>query len=141
MRPFYTHFLIIYFGISLSASAQVLIDWQKSLENNSRNNLENIIATTDGGFFLYGISSVGSISLDMWVIKMDAEGEILWEQKYGGDETQSAETAIQTSDGGYLLGGFDFFENANESERGWYNTWLLKIDAEGNVEWDQKLWW
>ena len=42
---------------------------------------------------------------DMWVFKVNASGEVVWENTYGGRGEDSAYTVRATGDGGYVVGG------------------------------------
>lgn len=75
---------------------------------------------------LDGTGGTGSHS-DGWVTKLDADGEILWTTKVGTGNTSDEvlNNITKTADGGYLAGG-----------RQGNNTYLVKLDADGNKEWD-----
>jgi len=56
----------------------------------------------------------------------------MWSQTYGGTSSDAAEALVQTSDGGYALAGY-----TGSLENVYYDFWLVKTDAYGNVEWNQ----
>lgn len=65
---------------------------------------------------------------------------IQWQKTYGGSGSDGLITSIQTSDGGFLLGGFSTSGIGNEktdSCRGMEDYWIVKIDASGNIQWDK----
>ncbi len=60
----------------------------------------------DGGFVIVGANNSGSEGMaDMWLLKMDENGEFLWEKTYGGHATDVANAVIELSEGGYALLG------------------------------------
>lgn len=47
----------------------------------------------------------GTHNTDFWLIKIDAFGNVIWDQTYGGPEYNEAESLIVTSDGDYAITG------------------------------------
>lgn len=91
-----------------------------------------VIPTADGGYALAGIrgGALGSPS-DAWLVKTDAHGAVQWNQTYDWKDHDEAQTVIQTSDYGFVLGGSssDFYEH--------WNGWLVKTDANGRRQWNR----
>ncbi|MBU0518534.1 T9SS type A sorting domain-containing protein, partial [bacterium] len=87
----------------------------------------------DGGYILGGsTTSYGAGGYDMYLIKTDAAGDVVWTQTYGGTSTDVCYSLDQTIDGGYILGGYTTSFGA-----GWTDMYVLKIDALGAVEWER----
>jgi len=87
--------------------------------------------TSDGGYILAGLtSSFGAGSDDIFLIKTDANGNIIWAKTYGGTSGDWASSVQQTSDGGYILAGSTYTFGAGN-----YDAFLIKTDANGNVQW------
>ncbi|HMT29782.1 MAG TPA: T9SS C-terminal target domain-containing protein, partial [Bacteroidia bacterium] len=69
--------------------------------------------------------------LDFWIIKLDSIGNIIWDKTIGGNNYDLLTTLIQTSDGGFLLGGNSdsgISGNKTENSKGDYDYWIVKID-------------
>lgn len=93
-----------------------------------------VIQTTEGGYAIVGASnSVGSGENDGWVIKTNANGLVEWYKTYGGPGNDALYSIVQTSDGGYALGG----ETESYSSTGYSSLWLVKIDSFGETRWNQ----
>lgn len=109
--------------------------------------------TTDGGYIIsgyttsnnsgtfYGSTNYGS--QDGFVIKLDIGGNMQWQKLFGGTGTFDQLYTVQpTSDGGYILAGSTQSNNTGTltgiSNNGGVDAWLIKLDANGNVQW-QKL--
>ena len=107
------------------------IEWEQNYGTATNEIMKEMIQTTDGGYMLGG-STVGSTSSDYWMVKIDANGNVEWSQYYG-ENSEGLETFIQTNDGGYLLCGW-VIVNGNYNG---LSSWVVKIDANGNIEWDQ----
>jgi len=87
--------------------------------------------TSDGGYIIAGYTvSYGAGSFDCYLIKTDANGDTLWTRTYGGEESDQAYAVQQTSDGGYILGGF-----TGSFGQGEYDFYLVKTDSNGDTMW------
>jgi hypothetical protein len=85
-----------------------------------------VIITADGGFAVTGHTfSKGHGDADVYLVKTDAAGKLLWEQTYGGKYWDGAEALRQTGDGGYVIGG------ATQSvDKGKLDMYLVKTGAD-----------
>ncbi|MEO5930296.1 MAG: T9SS type A sorting domain-containing protein [Candidatus Kapaibacterium sp.] len=98
------------------------------------NELGNSVQYTpvDGGSISAGTSASFGVDNDVYVVKTNACGTLLWSNTYdlgGYDDGRKIEL---TSDGGYIVTGTT--ENANNCCNR-YDVFLLKLDAGGNVQW------
>ena len=125
------------------------IQWQKTIGGNGYDGLRTMIETTDGGYLLGGTSD-SNISGektensrggdDYWVLKLDANGSIEWQKTYGGDDVDFLYSVIQTTDGGFILGGSsssNISGDKTENSRGQTDFWILKLDPNGSIEWQK----
>ncbi len=109
------------------------LEWNKTYGGIGGEEAYALIQTSDGGFALAGYTqSIGAGLLDMWLVKTDTDGNVEWDQTYGGTGSEIAYALIQTSDGGFALAGYT--QSIGTGLRG---IWLVKTDNDGNVEWDQ----
>jgi hypothetical protein len=101
--------------------------------SNSNDSANAVIQTADGGYAIVGTTSEARFEADdAWLVKTDSSGEMQWSQTYGGPDYDSANSVIQTSDGGYVIAG-----TKNEWGNEGSGVWLFKTDASGNMEWEQ----
>ncbi|MGB9914452.1 MAG: PQQ-binding-like beta-propeller repeat protein [Candidatus Bathyarchaeales archaeon] len=85
----------------------------------------------DGGLLLVGDTrSKGAGDSDAWVIKVDFEGNLIWERTVGGSGFDMPTCISNSASGGYVVGGFTF-----SFGEGYRDFWLFKIDDAGNVLW------
>ncbi len=126
----YFSFLVL----KLDASGNVA--WQKIFSNRDFDAASSIQQTADGGYIVVGITAYFiPIDSDIWVLKLDASGNVTWERTYGGGLAKGsswAESIQQTSDGGYIVAG-----RTNSFGAGGTDIWVLKLDASGNITWER----
>ncbi|MEZ4887498.1 MAG: T9SS type A sorting domain-containing protein [Chitinophagales bacterium] len=98
------------------------------------------IEMEDKNYLLLGLQSDGDNNAefgqnqDIWLIKIDQNGEILWQKKHGSpyyDEVYD----IQKVEGGYVMAGVTFEGHLLKEEAIGY---VAKIDEEGNILWEKK---
>jgi len=127
------------------------IQWENTIGGSTSDQLQSIIHTTDGGYFLGGSSNSGvngdktensNGGFDYWVLKVDSIGNIQWQRSIGGFGNDYLHSVSQTSDGGYLLGGFsnsDISGDKSENSNGNNDYWIVKIDSIGNIQWQNTI--
>lgn len=82
---------------------------------------------TDDGFVLAGSTwSFGTGTGDAWLVKTDANGNIKWQQTFGGAEDDEVRSLIKTTDGSFVLSGFTSSSGAGDRD-----AWLVKIVPPG----------
>jgi FHA domain len=92
-----------------------------------------VLATGDGGFVIAGSTeSKGAGKTDMWLVRLDATGAVIWDKTYGGDGDDAAYAVVAAEDG-YAIAGAAAAGDGKGS-----TAWLLRVDAVGNRLWDDK---
>ncbi len=131
--------------IKFDISGEIM--WHKDYGNEYQQAPYQVLQTQDKGFIIVGTQLDRKTSNSFsfaHIVKIDSLGNQEWEQTYTLDERQGsvAYNIIETLDGGYLIGGYG---HRLELIAEWdppiydYDTegYLVKIDAIGNVEWEQ----
>jgi len=109
------------------------IEWDKTLGGANYDRGKHGLQTTDGGFIIIGYtSSYGSGSNDAWLIKTDSNGNIEWNETYGGEGNEEGVCVQQTSDGGYIIAG-----QTDSYGAGGTDAWIFKTDCNGNIIWQK----
>ncbi|OPL19327.1 MAG: hypothetical protein AVO35_11315 [Candidatus Aegiribacteria sp. MLS_C] len=108
--------------------------WTETFGGSLEEHCYDCVLTSDGGFAMVGFtSSAGAGEDDVWLVRTDSSGNMLWQQTYGGTSDDRGYSLAQTSDGGFILGGWTFSFGA-----GMADIWLIKTDGNGNLEWDRE---
>lgn len=126
--------------------------WSKTMGGSGGDSSWSIDETDDSGFIVVGSTSStdGDIAennggIDAWVIKFDSNGEVEWQDTYGGSEQDVFSSVKKTSDGGYILAGRTDSNDGDVSEH--YGTagdlvpdyWVVKLNSSGNIIWEKSL--
>ncbi|HPE41315.1 MAG TPA: T9SS type A sorting domain-containing protein [Bacteroidales bacterium] len=100
-------------GFIVKLSSMGTIEWQKDIGGDRDDFFTSILETTDGGFIVGGTvrSYSGEIPLpyygfeDCWIVKLSSSGNIEWQRRFGGNDSDILYSLIQTNDNGYLFAG------------------------------------
>ncbi|MBI5543530.1 MAG: hypothetical protein HY901_06545 [Deltaproteobacteria bacterium] len=91
-----------------------------------------IAATEDGGFIVAGDGYSGSTTLyDMFLVKLDAEGQSVWQKVYARPGYEHAHSVRITSDGGFIVAGYA------KSETGLKQAWVVRLNGDGEALWSK----
>jgi len=122
------------------------IDFVKTYGGSDEDDAVTILPSNDGGYMVVGStkSNDGDITdktgtdSDYWLLKLNAQGEKVWSKTFGGSEDDIATSMTATSDGGYIISGYSRSNDGDVSgNEGFHDFWILKIDANGNKQWDK----
>ncbi|RZJ72542.1 T9SS type A sorting domain-containing protein [Flavobacterium sp.] len=123
--------------------------WQKSYGGLYNDQLRDLCATPDGGFMVLGYTNSpesgdkqqkGFGEGDYWLIRLDNNGEQIWQKTFGGDKDDQPFSVIALKDGGYLLGGNSISGvsgNRLVSSRSGSDFWVLNISEDGDSRWQE----
>jgi len=107
----------------------------KAIGGPAREAGNSLIQTSDGGYAIAGYtSSFGAGNYDVYVVKLDATGNLQWTKTIGGPENEEGCSLIQTSDGGYAIAGETYSFVAGD-----WDVYLVKLDAHGNLQWTKTI--
>ncbi|MFK7809795.1 MAG: gliding motility-associated C-terminal domain-containing protein [Saprospiraceae bacterium] len=121
------------------------LDWKKNYGGSDTDQATAVWPTTDGGFVVAGSSQSTDGDLtgnnggeDVWIIKLNSSGDLLWQKNYGGSNSDRAESIEQTSDGGYIVAGYSSSQSGDVSENyGNFDYWVLRLDSNGELIWER----
>ena len=105
--------------------------WNKTYGETHIDMAKSVQQTTDDGYIITGITYSSVTGADMWLIKTDINGDMIWEKTFGGTGFEEANSIQQTSDRGYIVAGTTDSFGAGDRD-----FWLIKTDSNGNKTWD-----
>jgi Secretion system C-terminal sorting domain len=135
-------FLVIY-----SAGMAQEVAWQKTIGTPLLDNLNSMTPTFDGGYLCAGNTAAGISgdktvinhgSNDIWLVKLDKDGNILWQKGLGGTGNDLLYSIQQTADSGFICGASSdspISGDKTEGNLGSFDYWIIKLDVGGNIQW------
>lgn len=92
-----------------------------------------LVEVSTSGFAIVGYTaSKGAGNYDVWLIRTDQTGSLLWDQTYGGIANDMGASLIECSQGGFaIVGTTESFGTGDE------DAWLIRTDADGNLLWNR----
>ena len=112
--------------ITTSASGDSI--WARTYGGQSNDNGRSVQQTADGGYVIAGYTQSFGAGNDVYLIKCGASGDTLWTRAYGGEGMDCGNSVLETSSGGFIIGGYTHSFGAGNGD-----VYLIKTDAEGNV--------
>ena len=107
--------------------------WEKTFGGTDCDRGFSVQRTSDDGYIIAGdTESYGAGFFDVYLVKTDANGDLLWEKTFGGADYDKGYSVRQTSDDGFIITGW-----TNSSGAGGTDVYLIKTDAEGNASWEK----
>ena len=109
--------------------------WNKKYGGPEGDMLRHIQSVNSGGFITCGVTrSFGAGFIDGYVVKIDNDGNVEWQNNFGGAGYEVFKQIYPTVDGGYITAGY-----SNSDGLGSYDIWILKLDNSGNMEWEERI--
>lgn len=121
----------LFASLLLSGHAQAQLTFQRSIGGNGEDGGGSVIATTDQGYAVVATtSSFGAGGDDIYLIKLDANGDTLWTRTYGGTDDEYGASVQETFDGGYIVMGDTRSFGAQDQD-----LYIVKTDEAGAPQW------
>ena len=125
--------------VHIDANGDLL--WEKSFGGTGIEVSYDLVKTPDDGYAILGHTFSNDLDVsenkgnsDIWLVKIDQSGNLLWEKTFGGTEFDDAKGLDVTSDGGFVIAGnsksIDGDVTGNKGEN---DFWVIKTDALGNI--------
>jgi len=119
--------------------------WQKCLGGTANDSASSVIQLTDGSYIVAGTTSStnGDVTsnagnTDAWVVKLDVNGNLVWQKTFGGSGYDGFNKVQPTPDGGFIAVGFSGSTNGIvTNNHGGTDVWVVKCDNNGNLQWQK----
>lgn len=123
------------------------IEWEQNYGGSNWDYGRDIIQNPDGGYMFVGYSGSNDFDfdnnyglLDIWVVKINESGEILWKQNYGGSNYDQVTSIISSPSGGYIVSGATVSNDGDVTGHiAGFDFWVFEIDPQGNLLWQKPL--
>jgi arginine repressor len=109
--------------VKLDSAGNVV--WAKTIGGSSYDFANSITQSSDGGYVVAGYTSSFGAGGDIYIVKLDSDGNVVWTKTIGGSSEDVARSIIRSSDGGYVVAGYT----------GGYDIYIVKLDSSWNVLW------
>jgi hypothetical protein len=126
--------------------------WDKDYGGTGEDRMTTMTPLSNGEFILAGyigspqgndISEVPRGGYDLWILKIDSTGNKIWDKRLGGtSDDDELGSVVATLDGGFLISGTSYSDTGadkSENNLGAEQAWAIKLDANGNKEWDRTI--
>lgn len=128
--------------------AQGNLIWKKSHGYMSHDHAHKIIQTSDGGYFVVGFvdyAGLGKFSNpnevmhgvgEFYGIKLDSNGNKLWDKYFGGTQNDRVFDVVEANDGGFVMAGYSESNDFDVTDNnGSYDYWVVKVNLIGDLVW------
>ncbi len=119
------------------------ITWQTTLGGTGVDSLNSIAALPGGGFIATGETAKGWGHGDLWLVRLDPAGGILWQRTYGGSDWEAGLAVVPLAENvpggaGFLIGGSSMSKVKSKlgSTTYWADAWLLRVSPTGELRCD-----
>ena len=116
--------------IKLDGAANV--QWQKTFGGNRTDIGWGVKELKDKTYLLFGAIGVDSTNDDIFITRLDGQGNPLWQKTYGNEKYERCTQMLATSDGNFLLIG-----QRNVGPGNNIDSYVMKIDDKGNLLWEK----
>lgn len=133
----------------VKTDAQGIKLWDKTIGGDNYDVMEAIVLIPSGGMLLGGYSKSNTSGdktsdsrgeADFWIVKINDNGNILWNKTIGGDYIDWLFSMTLTHDRGFALtgtsGSSDSIGERTAPSRGGWDYWVVKTDSTGNIQWN-----
>lgn len=137
-------------GWVVKLNSSGFLQWQRRFGGDGSDGFTAVARTSDGGALVAGYTrsnATGDVSQptyspgqsDVWVLRLDALGNKVWDRRFGGTQAEDAVSIIALADGGcFVAASTNSPASGNKSapSQGDHDYWLFRLDASGNKLWD-----
>lgn len=115
--------------VKINATGTLL--WSETYGGSGDDYIRDLKVTPDGGFIFTGFTdSEGAGGKDIYLVKTDSQGNVQWEETFGGSNNEEGWSVVLTADGGYAVGGW-----TESYGSGLADFYLIKLNSNGTSVW------
>ena len=108
------------------------VKWFKTYGGDKEDAFSDVKIAEDGDIIVAGYTeSFGAGEKDVWVLRLDSNGNVKWQKTYGGSANDKANAVAIADNGDVIVAGW------TESFGAGNDAWVLRLDSQGNVKWQK----
>ncbi|CAL2094150.1 conserved protein of unknown function [Tenacibaculum sp. 190524A02b] len=118
--------------------------WEKSFGGSQIDESFGMVETNDNDFVLVGNTrstdknvSQNNGAADLWLVKINTQGNLLWEKTFGGTSFDVGNSIKTMKDGHFLISGSSRSSDNQITNKGQNDAWILKVSNQGNLLWQK----
>lgn len=131
--------------VTYNTDMSTFVEWEKSVGGSYVDEFSDIIVTSDGGYIAVGSSfsnnndvPVNKGGKDIYMVKLNAAGNIEWKKSFGGSLNDFSTSVIETRDGNFLIAGGTYSTDKDvKINRGDFDAWVIKTNKTGDMLWQK----
>lgn len=110
-----------------------IITFEKIISGANNYSSQSLYETSDGGYIVTGAKKLSdSTNYDVYLLKIDKYGNIVWEKIFGGEDSDWGLSVCETSDRGLIITGITYDGTSQD-------IYLIKTNSNGNLIWEKKI--
>ncbi|WP_242092129.1 hypothetical protein [Aestuariivivens sediminicola] len=121
--------------------------WEHSYGGSEIDEAWGIIDSGNGNYLIVGNTRSNDKNVtqnkgaaDLWLIKINDDGNLLWEKCLGGSNFDQGQSISKSQDNTFIISGNSRSTDGNVSEnKGQNDAWIMKIDGNGNLVWEKSI--
>jgi hypothetical protein len=133
-------------GVLSKFDANMSVQWQRCFGGNNHDAIVGMLELDDG-YILTGSTESTNIpghkgDGDVWVVRIDFDGNIIWQKAFGGSRNEAGYNIFTSEDGGFIVAGITQSNNGDVSgnhgiSEHYTDIWMFKINGDGILQWQQ----
>ena len=121
-------------GLVVKTDSDGNLLWKKILPGEQSTDFIHSILELSDGYLISSSSPVNPSGIDEVLMRTDAQGNLIWSKNFSDSGNEVIYSMQPTPDGKYLLiGGTSSYSSGSD------DIWLMKIDSNGNQDWNGSL--
>jgi len=121
---------LAFYLVKVDANGNAL--WSKIIGGTGQESGYDVQQTSDGGYIMTGNTAFDPVGYgDVYLVKTDSMGNLLWSKTYGGPLHDYGHSVQQTADGGYVIAGGTKTTMFND------DGYVIKTNASGGLKWSR----
>jgi len=129
---------LLLFNWQCSPNRSATLEWVRNIGGEYNDSGFTVQQVGDGGYIIAGYTfSFGAGWNDVYIIKTDRKGNVLWTKTFGGPYWDGGYSVQQTTDGGYIITGFRGTGGVGTNSSA--DVYLIKTNSSGEAQWEKTL--